>query len=169
MATSSFKSFTFFLAFFTVLATVFAAPYSLKQNDSPSPSPEDMDMSPDPDAEEVCVSASYVSKYARHELVHAEHIMADVLCPVDSSLPCATSNHMVRVNGLTKSYSQYCELNKCAKDKMEVNSVLSHIWQDEDHGNGVQLTMFDVRHPEMVQKVLHRLTAVRRGIVGKVL
>lgn len=168
MAISSFKYLAFALALVSLLVAALAAPFSIKQDASPSPSPsDDMDASPEPD-DDVCVDASYLINYASHQLVHVKHIMADVLCPKDSSLPCATANHMIRIDGKAASYVQYCERYACADNKMEVNSVLSYMWEDEDHDNGVKLTMFDVRHPEKVQIILHRLTAVRRDIAKKI-
>lgn len=175
MAPSSLKSIISFLVLVYIVAVAFASPFSVRQDASSSPtvSPT-MSISPSPSKgaadssdNDVCVDASYLFNYASHQLVHAKHIMADVLCPAESSLPCATPNHMIRIDGKAASYAQYCERYACAENKMEVNSVLSHIWEDENHGNGFELTMFDYRHPENLQIVLHRLTAMRRDIAKK--
>jgi len=107
----------------------------------------------------VCVDATYLRNYPRRSLVHAEHVLADVLCPSHPSLPCATAYHMVRHNGRPLSYAQYCHQHNatCARGRMAVNSVWSHKWIDEDHGDGLHLTMFDARYSETAQRGLHRL------------
>lgn len=145
-----------------LLAT--AAPPTFRQEEmeeSVSPTPEE---SPE---DEVCVDATYLSKVPSAHLVHAEHIMAPVLCPKGSlsTLPCATGDHMVRVDGVPTSYRTLCESRACDAKRMRVNSVLSHIWKEEAHADGVTLTMLDARHPEVFQKALHRLTSLRRSVV----
>lgn len=153
------------LALFTVLLSpALCSPFawSMRQDAEESAEPEG---SPEP--EEVCVDARYLSRYTADNLVHMAHITADVLCPTDSSLPCATANHMVRLNGKAISYAALCEERKCTIDRMQVNSVLSHKWTEQEHDNGVVLTMLDARHPETVQKSLHRLTSARRAISKK--
>lgn len=52
------------------------------------------------------------------------------------------------------------------KENVKVNSVLSHLWNDESHGenNDVELTMFDARHPKTLQQGLHRVIALRRRV-----
>lgn len=76
---------------------------------------------------------------------------------------------MVRVDGVAMSYRALCQLSDvtCARKQIQVNSVLSHMWQEEVHshvGRNVVLTMFDDRHPEFVQKVLHRVLSLRRSV-----
>lgn len=119
------------------------------------------------DEDEVCVDASYLSKFQSHHLVHTEHLVSDVFCPKGqyASLPCATGDHMLRMAGVSLSYREFCESHKCDNKRMPVNSVLSHVWEEESHGN-VVLTMFDSRHPEVFQKAIHRLTSLRRSVVG---
>lgn len=133
-------------------------PLSVRQATEPSASPEE---SPEPEEEE-CVDARYLTSYSAEHLVHPAHMMADVLCPADSTLPCGTANHMVRIAGKPISYAALCETRKCTADRMLVNSVLSHEWKEQKHGEGLVLTMFDVRHPEVAQKTLHRFIAMRR-------
>lgn len=132
---------------------------------SPSmPGPSD-DVEPSP--EDECVDITHLTAYPSHALVHEEHITADVFCPRDSSLPCATANHMLRVEGKSVSYREYCEVVSCDKKTMKVNSVFSHMWEEQTHNNGVVLTMFDGRHPETVQKALHQLMAAGRSVANR--
>lgn len=128
-------------------------------SEEPSTAPEEDD--------EVCVDASYLSHLPAHQLVHTESFPASVLCPKDSSLPCATAQHLVRYNGKALSYAGYCDLVECEKkDNVLVNSVLSHKWVDEaHHDNTVHLTMFDARHPETTQKLLHRFIEFKRKFI----
>lgn len=135
----------------------------------PSYSPESSGESSGDNSEEVCVDASYLSQYASHHLVHTTHLTADVLCPLGQyeSLPCATADHMLRVKGQSMSYRQFCESVKCTGKRMQVNSVLSHLWNDEMHHDNVALTMFDARHPESIQKALHRLISLRRSVFSR--
>lgn len=178
MASSAFKSFLVCCVLLAVASSCFASlparpapvsaavPIAVRQT-SPTPSPsasDDAETSPEP--EDVCVDAAYLSKYSAEHLVHPEHLLKDVLCPVDSSLPCATANHMLRVDGKKVSYALYCETKECTTGSVEVNSVMSHMWKEEEH-DGAVLTMFDHRHPEIVQKVLHRLISFRRAAAKK--
>lgn len=114
---------------------------------------------------EQCVDASYLSSYFADQLVHKKSIQAMTLCPKDSSLPCGTPDHLIRVDGVSTSYREYCQAVACSTNRMAVNSVLSHLWTEEVHSHGVVLTMFDARHPETVQKVLHRAIASGRQLV----
>lgn len=115
---------------------------------------------------EVFVEAGYLSKYKIHELVHLEHISAHALCPLNSTLPCGTSDHMLRVHGMPMSYYAYCQRSEvvCVGKQVKVNSVMSHLWKDANHSNGVLLTMLDSRHPEIVQRMLHRSIALVRWL-----
>lgn len=73
---------------------------------------------------------------------------------------------MIRVNDKAMSYGEYCKVVKCqVKDNVLVNSVLSHIWEEESHGSNVKLTMFDIRHPEFIQSILHRTMSATRRLI----
>lgn len=131
-----------------------------------SPEPDETaEASSDAD-DEVCVDAKYLTSFPAHTLVHTTAIRAAVLCPQSSSLPCATADHMVRVNGMATSYRELCNRAgvACESKRMAVNSVLSHLWEETTHDDGVSLTMLDARHPETLQKMMHRAIAVRRSI-----
>lgn len=126
-------------------------------DDDPTASPEDDD--------EVCVDAKHLAHYPSHLLVHLTPFRASVLCPLSSTLPCATADHMLRVEGKSMSYREYCSIVKCSKDEMDVNSVMSHVWKETAHDNGrAMLTMYDARHPESLQRMVHRVTALRRTV-----
>jgi hypothetical protein len=97
---------------------------------------------------------------ARHHLVHAQPISADVLCPVASSLPCATPKHMIDVAGQLLSYKQLCALVTCETDHIPVNAAYTHRWNALyqprvgplmlDNGKLVTMTMYsDVCHPRL--------------------
>ena len=45
-----------------------------------------------------------------------------------------------------------------------MNSVYTHVWEEKMHGD-VALTMYDARHPEMMQRVLHRVSQAVRKII----
>lgn len=117
-----------------------------------------------PEASEQCVDAKYLSEYPRAHLVHTEAVVAEVLCPMHATLPCGTADHVVIVRGKHLSYREYCTVLKCTTARMEVNSVLSHIWDDEQHAGDVKLTMLDARHPAMLQRLLHRFIHTRRSL-----
>lgn len=128
---------------------------------------------PDPaataESKNVCVDATYLNEYLRRDLVHAEHVWADVLCPANSTLPCGTTEHGVLSEGTLISYAALCQRPgmACSKTRMLVNSVLSNKWPLQQHITGrmhssVQLTMFDVRHPPRVQLVLHSFISFGR-------
>ena len=72
---------------------------------------------------------------------------------------------MVRMNGESLSYKQLCERVVCTKKTMAVNSVYTHVWEEKMHGD-VALTMYDARHPEMMQRVLHRVSQAVRKITA---
>lgn len=131
---------------------------------------EEASSSPE-EASEVCVDASYLHKggYSGNWLVHSESVQqAEVYCPLGEhgNLPCATADHMVRFKGEGMSYRQLCgtEEVSCNRRRMSVNSVLSHLWTEVRVHDDVVLTMLDARHPEFVQKSLHRLVSVKRSI-----
>lgn len=160
------RSLLVLFAFAVIFAATFAAPTAsiddLIRELEPSHDPE---MSPEESPEEeVCVDAAHLADYPASSLVHASHIDASVLCPASSTLPCATADHMVRVAGKSISYRQLCERRACEKRSMPVNSVLVHAWEETTHEEDVVLTMFDARHPELVQRVLHRITALNRAV-----
>lgn len=136
---------------------------------TPSPSPsssvsDDEDPAETPE-DEVCVEMSYLSRVPSEHLVHASPFSAAVLCPSSSTLPCATADHMVRVAGKSISYRQLCKSTNCEKRNMLVNSVLAHAWTETMHDGNTALTMFDARHPEFVQRVVHRVISMRRAII----
>lgn len=126
--------------------------------------------SPEED-EEVCVDAKYLTKFPSHHLVHNSHLMSEVLCPKFqfATLPCATGDHMLRVAGESMSYRAFCETRACDTKRMLVNSVLSHVWEEETHNGNVVLTMLDSRHPESFQKAIHRITSLKRSVVRSIL
>lgn len=111
---------------------------------------------------EFCVDVSHLSSHPRHDLVHLQDFFAPVYCPVASSLPCGTADHLLVVSGSPMSCCEYCDSVLCVERLTLVNSVLSHIWRDELHHGNVQLTMYDVRHPAVMQKVLHRAISASR-------
>lgn len=132
--------------------------------------------------EEVCVDATHLAAYPAHVLVHPTHIDAAVLCPLpvstpasaSASLPCATADHLLRIDGVSLSYRDFCGRDdvRCESRRMPVNSVFAHLWEETSHSNAipdahVKLTMLDSRHPEVAQKLLHRATALKRAISRK--
>lgn len=137
---------------------------SLSQ-DAPDPSfsPED---SPEDDGG-VCVDAGYLDALgvAADERVHRQAIKARVLCPRIEGLPCGTAHHVVRFRGRTASYAELCAGGdvQCGEDRMLVNSVWTHAWVERAHGDAV-LTMYDVRHGERAQRMLHRVMRVMRMV-----
>ena len=184
------------IAFFMTIMTVTALPLSVRQETntaemspmpSAEPSPEtttdgvaptdndDVLTSPDETAEEsseepVCVDEQYLlSKgHTLDTMVHKQATVVNAFCP-PGSLPCGTAHHMIRtVDGSKLSYRQLCEQDniKCSRRMVKVNSVLSHRWVEESHDNGLKLTMFDVRHPESVQKMVHAAIHASRRVFG---
>lgn len=160
-------------AIVTVIAT--AQPFNMppipSYNGQPYNYEDDLEIEFEPSPEpslpiegEECVDAQYVTRYGPDDLVHDPHILAQVLCPVNSSLPCGTPDHMLKIQGTPVSYRQFCDIVRCERTTMHVNSVLSHIWEDEEHDRGIVLTMLDVRHPERVQTIVHRTVAARRAV-----
>lgn len=115
------------------------------------------------DSSEVCVDARYLSYVPSLHLVHKEPILARVLCPQNTTLPCGTPNHMLRIRETATSYASFCLSVPCTHRRIAVNSVLSHRWHEEDHGYGITLTMLDMRHPELIQQVLHSAIAAFRS------
>lgn len=123
-----------------------------------------------PESRAVCVEAIYLARLGIDEehLVHKNHILADVLCPMGSSLPCGTAAHGLIVGGKVISYREWCakEGARCIARTALVNSVLTVHWRDEVHHHDqhstVVLTMFDVRYPRLLQKVVHGAIAIRR-------
>lgn len=119
------------------------------------------------DDDDVCVDERYLASkgFLAHDLVHTTGRMAVVYCPQLEGLPCATKFHKVRLaDGQSKSYHQLCSEGtlKCVMDKMSVNSVWTHKWEDVVHGD-VSLTMYDVRYSERAQRALHRvMRSIRR-------
>lgn len=134
----------------------------------PSLSPED---DGDDDDSSVCVDQEYLVRigFTQESFVHDNGIESTVLCPIKSSLPCGTADHMVRVDGTTMSYDDYCALSgvSCSQREMVVNAVYSHMWDEMTHvtrlqdpssssaSHNVELTMFDARYGETQQIVLH--------------
>lgn len=123
---------------------------------------------PDATISEVCVDIAHLSSQPRKDLVHSQHFFAPVFCPVASTLPCGTGDHLLIVSGSPMSYRDYCNTTLCVERVSLVNSVLSHIWNDEMHHGKVQLTMYDARHPTSMQKVLHRAIAAGRVVFGAI-
>lgn len=129
------------------------------------------DMSPSPeespgDDDEICVDQAYLYAlgHSRRDMVHKDGIVATALCP-GGTLPCGTANHMVRVNGQSMSYDELCETRDCETKVMTVNTVYTHLWEEREH-DGVVMTMFDRRYPEMGQKVAHWVLRKARTVVG---
>lgn len=123
----------------------------------------------------VCVDAKYLEgkNVEAATLVHTSHILSEVLCPMNSTLPCATHNHALIFNGMLTSYRQFCGQpgNQCRVDVKFVNSVLVGLWQNEDHPHvhsTVQLTMFDFRYPRVLQHILHDFISIRRSLAMKI-
>ena len=116
--------------------------------------------------EDVCVDVAYLTAlgHTTDQFVHTSPFLASTVCP-GNGLPCGTANHMVRLNGENLSYKQLCERVVCTKKTTVVNSVFSHVWEERVHGD-VALTMYDVRHPEMMQLMLHRVMHLVRKIVA---
>lgn len=141
---------------------------SLRADDAAGTSEPQVTNEPEPEAssEEVCVDARHLADVPAHHLVHAEHVLADAYCPLSSSLPCGTADHVIRLrDGPTVTYAQYCVDRECRRERMLVNSVLSHLWTDEEHDAGdVSLTMLDGRHPAVVQRTFHRTISLARRV-----
>lgn len=157
------KLFVVLTLFFLAVLSVSVHGATVEETMTAEPTPESDD--------EVCVDAKYLASFPAHTLVHTKAIRAAVLCPQSSSLPCATADHMVRVNGMATSYREYCNRAgvSCESKRMAVNSVLSHLWEETRHDDGVSLTMLDARHPETLQKMMHRAIAIRRSVARAVL
>lgn len=183
------------LAFFMTIMTVTALPLSLRQEAetteaSPMPSAEatpetttegtvitndDLATSTEETAEEsseepVCVDEQYLlSKgHTLETMVHKQATVVNAFCP-SGSLPCGTAHHMIRTaDGSKLSYRQLCDQDdiQCSRRMVKVNSVLSHRWVEETHDNGLKLTMFDVRHPESIQKIVHAAIHTSRRVFG---
>lgn len=119
----------------------------------PSPPPTSARAASSGDA--TCVEESYLRRrgFSERHFVHPNAVTAQVLCPLDSALPCATQHHMVRIDGHALSYAKMCQMIACERKVTRVNSVYSHVWAEET--GDVVLTMFDVRYFESAQKLLH--------------
>lgn len=119
-----------------------------------------------PDSGEVCVDARHLSRFSAHQLVHPIESapIADVLCPAHATLPCGTPDHLLVVRGVATSYRDFCSTaaDQCFSARMAVNSVLSHLWLDEQHAGEITLTMLDARHSAFLQRLLHRTIAFTR-------
>lgn len=153
------------LTIFVAIALMFSVSHALPSTERKKSKP--MEESPEPSSEEVCVDVSHLREYDSVELVHARPIRARVFCPEGTSLPCATADHLLRVDGRPVSYRDFCAMAVCERRFMNVNSVLAHRWKEEIHADGVVLTMLDARHPERLQRLLHRFLAVRRAFVSR--
>lgn len=133
---------------------------------------DDADDADDADDEgsNVCVDERYLvgRGFKAEHLVHKISFTSPVWCPSHADLPCATSNHKIRLNGVSISYRQMCEeqLLSCRRDVAKVNSVWTHIWEEVTHGNTV-LTMYDVRYSESAQRLLHRVMHSIRIVVRR--
>lgn len=143
----------------------------------------DVSASPDDDDDEICVDVKYLATKgftSSQHFVHRQHFKANVLCPMSNGLPCGTANHAIRINGKGNevkkitSYKTFCSVYKCERKRMLVNSVWSHIWNENEHGvidesqenENMKLTMFDQRHPQSMQLALHRIMATTRRVFG---
>ena len=137
---------------------------SLKLTPSPSLSPVSTLVLAADDSS-VCVDVTYLTAlgHTAEEFVHSSHILANTLCP-GNGLPCGTANHMIRMKGENLSYEQLCERVVCTKKTIVVNSVFTHVWEEKMHED-VALTMYDIRHPEMMQQMLHRVSQAVRKII----
>lgn len=134
------------------------------------PSASSPSASPSPEDSSVCVDERYLIQrgYKSQDYVHQDGPIVPVLCPVIDDLPCGTPNHKLRVAGIDVSYKQFCSWKdvQCSTDVLKVNSVWSHAWQDTNHAH-VVLTMYDVRYPEIAQRLLHRaMSRVRASRQG---
>lgn len=121
------------------------------------------------DSGAVCVDAEYLSDTPPSRLVHTSPILADVLCPSSSTLPCATDSHGVFINSRLISYATLCKRPgvHCTRSRMLVNSVLLNEWIPETHDlniTQVRLSMYDVRHPVGMQHLLHSIISMRRRL-----
>lgn len=131
----------------------------------------------DDDDDGVCVDEQYLlgRGFTRDDLVHVQGRQAKVWCPDYAGLPCGTEFHMVRIGDRSVSYRQLCEDGgatslaqqglgavQCRRERMTVNSVWTHQWEEVGHG-AVTLTMYDARYAEGAQRLLHRvMRSVRR-------
>lgn len=151
----------------------------MKPSMSPDMMMPDVSASPDDGDDDVCVDAAYLASKgftSSAHFVHRNHFEADVLCPLSSGLPCGTANHAIRMGDdqlmkKTTSYKTFCAVYKCERKRMLVNSVWSHMWDENHHGvvnaqENVKLTMFDQRHPQSMQLALHRIMATARQVLG---
>lgn len=68
----------------------------------------------------VCIDASALQLFKRHELVFKEHVPAVVLC--DRLGSCATKTHMVQFQGKPMSMATFCKVRGCVERVMDVNS-----------------------------------------------
>lgn len=103
------------------------------------------------------------SGHTRDQFVHKVARIVNAYCP-PSNLPCGSEHHKLRLSdGTSISYHDYCLENVCERRLVKVNSVFSHLWKETVHGD-VRLTMFDVRHPEKAQKLLHWTMHKFRGL-----
>lgn len=139
---------------------------------SSSSLPEQATDSSDDEGSSVCVDERYLAQrgYKPQDFVHQDGPVVPVLCPVIDGLPCGTQHHKLRVNAIDISYKHLCSRKdvQCFANVLKVNSVWSHAWQDVNHAH-VVLTMYDVRYPEIAQRLLHRaMSRVRTARLGHV-
>lgn len=146
-----------------VMCALFAVTFArtFEETMEPSPSEEMGD-----DDEEVCVDQAYLVSlgHSRRDMVHKDGIVATALCP-GGSLPCGTQHHMVRVDGKAMSYGELCETRQCETKVMTVNSVYTHLWEEREH-DGVVMTMFDRRYPEVGQMIAHWAVRSARSVMS---
>lgn len=101
--------------------------------------------------------------FGAHEMVHAAPVLAPVLCPVGSRLPCGTAHHALRIGNQDTSYGEYCATRKveCTRERIFVNSLFAF---HPVSRSGIDLTantlsvrlyMHDVRYPFGAQVALH--------------
>jgi len=88
------------------------------QTQTPMPSPTS---TPTPTPAPVCVDASWVAANHAGFEVHSTPITADVLCY--KSLPCATSGHVVALDGKLMTMAELCAIEDCSASTMPVNGV----------------------------------------------
>lgn len=153
----------FLIAALVAVASAHPA-FVIRQEEELEPSPLPSDESTESDL--VCVDEAYLVSlgHSRHDMVHKQSTVTSALCP-GGALPCGTEHHMVRVAGLPMSYRQLCETRACQTKLVAVNSVFTHVWQEREH-DGVVMTMFDHRYPEMAQKALHWTIKNARRVVA---
>lgn len=153
-----FSSLAIFIVISTLLLGAHAVPSRFESQPEPSteqPMPQLSDQAQTSSTH--CIDERYLRAkgYSSSDFVHKTPRTAHVLCP-PGTLPCGTPHHKVRVDKTSISYQELCDrLASCEVQNISVNSVFSHIWDEETHDNGVVLTMYDNRYPELAQRALH--------------